>query len=276
MQPGAPGASTGEMPGGGMAGGLWGRRALVTGSTGGLGLAVAEALAASGCAIVLHGLLAPDAAEAVRAELAARYGVAVAYRRADLASPAEIEALMAAAGPLDILVNNAATRHFGTIDAMPPADWDADLAVNLSAAFHTIRLALPGMRARGWGRIVNMSSIYGLIGAAERVGYVVTKTALLGLTRAVALETARQGITCNAICPGTTLTPGIEARIETAMAERHQDRAAAEAAVLAGKQPSGRFVQASAVAGLVGFLCSAAGADLTGAALPVDGGWSAA
>lgn len=252
------------------------RRALVTGATGGLGLAVAEALAQQGCDILLHGLLTAAEAEEIRAGLAARQGVTVRYHRADLADPAAIAALMQAAGDIDILVNNAATRHFAPIDAMPVADWEADLAVNLSAAFHTIRLALPGMRARGWGRIVNMSSIYGLVGAVDRVGYVTTKTALLGLTRAVALETARQGITCNALCPGTTLTPGIEARIQAAMESGALDRNAASARMLAGKQPSGRFVATGAVAGLVAFLCSEAGADLTGATLPVDGGWSAA
>lgn len=251
------------------------RRALVTGSTGGLGLAVAGALAAMGCDIVLHGLLAEGAAAELCGGLSRRHGVAVRYHRADLADAAAIAAMMAAAGEVDILVNNAATRHFAPIEAMPPEDWEADLAVNLTAAFHTIRLALPGMRARGWGRIVNMSSIYGLVGATDRVGYVATKTALIGLTRAVALETARQGITCNALCPGTTLTPGIEERIRAAMAGGALDRAAASSHILAGKQPSGRFIAAEAVAGLVAFLCSEAGRDLTGAALPVDGGWSA-
>ncbi|WP_419898675.1 SDR family oxidoreductase [Roseomonas sp. USHLN139] len=256
-------------------GSLQGRRALVTGSTGGLGLAVAEALGAQGCALHLHGLATPEAAEPVRADLAARHGVAVAYHHADLADPAAITSLMAAVGPLDILVNNAATRHFGPVERMPAADWDADVAVNLSAAFHTIRLALPAMQAAGWGRILNMSSIYGLVGAVDRVGYVVTKTALIGLTRAVALETARQGITCNALCPGTSLTPGIESRIEAAM-QRGELRDAATAAVLHGKQPTGRFIGLGAVAGLAAWLCSEAAADLTGAALPVDGGWSAA
>jgi 3-hydroxybutyrate dehydrogenase len=256
-------------------GGLHGRRALVTGSTGGLGLAVAESLAAEGCEILLHGLLLPEEARATCVALAAAHDVAVSYHHADLADPVATAAMMRAAGPIDILVNNAATRHFGPVDAMLPEHWDADLAVNLSAAFHTIRLALPAMRAKGWGRIVNMSSIYGLIGAVERVGYVVTKTALIGLTRAVALETARQGITCNALCPGTTLTPGIEARMRDSMASGGLDWEQAAARMLAGKQPTGRFVQVEAVAGLVGFLCSEAGRDMTGAVLPVDGAWSA-
>jgi 3-hydroxybutyrate dehydrogenase len=256
-------------------GALQGRRALVTGSTGGLGLAVAETLAAAGCEILLHGLLLPEEAGTICETLARAHEVPVSYHHADLAAPAAVTAMMQAAGPVDILVNNAATRHFGPVDAMPPEHWDADLAVNLSAAFHTIRLALPAMRAKGWGRIVNMSSIYGLIGAVERVGYVVTKTALIGLTRAVALETARQGITCNALCPGTTLTPGIEARMRDSMASGGLDWEQATARMLAGKQPTGRFVQVEAVAGLVGFLCSEAGRDMTGAVLPVDGAWSA-
>jgi 3-hydroxybutyrate dehydrogenase len=256
-----------------MSGMLRGRRALVTGSTGGLGLAVARRLAAEGCALLLHGLAAP--AEVPAAALAEEFGVAVAYHRADLADPAATAAMMAAAGPLDIVVNNAATRHFGPVEAMARAAWDADLAVNLSAAFDTIRLALPGMRQRGWGRIINMSSIYGLIGAADRVGYVVTKTALIGLTRAVALETAASGITCNALCPGTSLTPGIEARILAAMAGEGLGRAAAEARLLEGKQPTGRFVQLEGVAAMAAFLCSPASADINGAALPIDGGWSA-
>jgi 3-hydroxybutyrate dehydrogenase len=223
---------------------------------------------------VLHGLAPEAEAASVVEAFAARHAVSIRYLRADLADPAAIEAMMTALGGLDILVNNAACRHFAPVEETRPADWDADLAVNLSAAFHLIRLALPGMRRRGFGRIVNMSSIYGLIGAAERVGYVTTKTALIGLTRAVALETAGAGITCNALCPGTTLTPNIEARIRAAMAG--SDRAETEARFLAGKQPTGRFVDPAAVGAMVAFLCSPAGRDITGAALPIDGGWSVA
>ncbi|MCO6415077.1 SDR family oxidoreductase [Siccirubricoccus sp. KC 17139] len=255
--------------------GLRGRIALVTGSTGGIGLAVARALARAGCDIRLHGLASAAEAAPALAELEA-LGIRASYHRAELADPTAIAALIAEAGPPDILVNNAAARHFGPVEETTPEAWDEDIAVNLSAAFHLVRLSLPVMRRRGWGRVLNMSSIYGLIGAANRVGYVTTKTALIGLTRAVALETATSGITCNALCPGSTLTPNIEARLRAAMAAGGLDRGAAEAQFLAGKQPTGRFVQAEAIGAMAAFLCSEAGRDITGAVLPLDGGWSAA
>jgi 3-hydroxybutyrate dehydrogenase len=256
--------------------GLHGRTALVTGSTGGIGLAIAEALAAGGCAVVLHGLASPAEGETVAAALAARHGIAARYHLAELAAPTAIAELAAAAGEVDIVVNNATTRHFGPVEETSQEAWDTDIAVNLSAAFHLIRLTLPGMRRRGWGRIVNMSSIYGRIGATGRIGYVTTKTALIGLTRGVALETAGSGITCNALCPGATLTPNIAGRIQAAMAAFGADEATAAARFLAGKQPTGRFVEASAIGAMVAFLCGPAGRDITGTALPIDGGWSAA
>lgn len=259
---------------------LGGRSALVTGSTGGLGLALAERFAALGATVMLHGLLPQAEGEALAAGVAARHGTRAFYRAADVARLDEVTALMAAAeadmaGP-DILVNNAVMRHFGPIEAQQPADWDQDIAVNLTAAFHTIRLTLPGMRARGWGRIINLSSVYGMRGAAGRVGYVVTKHALIGLTRAVAAETLREPITCNALCPGTVPTPNIEGRIAADMAASGQtDRDAAVAAFLQGKQPSGRFVEAEKVAAMAAFLCTKAAEDITGSAIPIDGGWSA-
>ncbi len=261
---------------------LTGRSALVTGSTGGLGHALADRFAAEGCAVLLHGVAAPEDGEALARDMAARHGVRALYRQADLARPDEIAALMALAtealggGGPDILVNNAVVRHFGPVEALAPADWDADIAVNLTAAFHTIRLALPGMRARGWGRILNMSSVYGLFGAAGRAGYVTTKTALIGLTRAVALEAARDRITCNALCPGSSPTPAIKARIAAAMAAHGEtDRDAAVADFLSEKQPTRRFVAPEKVAAMAAFLCGPDADDITGAAIPLDGGWSA-
>ncbi len=258
-------------------GGLAGRAALVTGSTGGIGLAIAERLAASGCTVTIHGLAPAEEGAALAADIASRHAVAVAYHQADLSSPGGVAALLGAVGEApDILVNNAVTRHLMPIEAMTAAAWEADLAVNLSAPFHAIRLALPGMRARGWGRIVNMSSVYGLFASAGRVGYVTTKTGLIGLTRAVAMETIRDGITCNALCPGSTPTPAIEARIAANMEARGEtDRDAAIRDFLAEKQPTRRFVRPEAVAAMVAFLCSPAGDDITGATLPLDGGWSA-
>jgi 3-hydroxybutyrate dehydrogenase len=181
----------------------------------------------------------------------------------------------AAFGGIDVLVNNAVVRHAHPIEAYPVDAWDEGLAANLSAAFHTIRLALPGMKAAGWGRIVNMSSIYGLRAAPNRIGYVTTKTALIGLTRAVALETTGFGITCNAVCPGTVETPVHEDAVRAMIAAQGIDRSEAEGRLLAGKNPTGRFVSADGVAALVAFLCGPDAADITGAVLPIDGGWSA-
>jgi 3-hydroxybutyrate dehydrogenase len=258
---------------------LKGRTALVTGSTGGIGLSMAQGLAAAGCNVVLHGTEAEAAVQAVQAALEREHGVQVGYLQADLADPAAIARMMeriaAMHGGVDVLVNNAVTRHFAPIESFPVAQWEQALAVNVSAAFHTIRLALPGMRARGWGRIFNMTSVYGTRGVANRIDYVTTKTALLGITRAVAVETLRQGITCNAICPGSVLTPNIEDRMQALMQERQLDRDEATRVFLAGKQPSGRFVESAHLADLLVFLCGPAGQDITGAMLPVEGGWLA-
>jgi 3-hydroxybutyrate dehydrogenase len=257
---------------------LTGRNALVTGSTGGLGLAIADALASQGCNVVLNGLVAPGEGEALGQALACRHAVRSLFRGADLSQPAEIEEMTRAAadalGGLDIVVNNAVVRQFAPIERMPVAGWDQSVAVNLSAAFHTIRLALPGMRERGFGRIVNVSSIYGLIGTTNRADYVTTKTALIGLTRAVALETAESGITCNAICPGTVPTDAITKRIRGMAALSGVTEQAAAAEYLATRQPTRRFVALEGVTALVLFLCGDGGRDLTGAAIPIDGAWS--
>ena len=181
----------------------------------------------------------------------------------------------AAFGSIDILINNAVVRHVGSIEHFAVAAWDEALAVNLSAAFHTIRLAVPRMKQNRWGRIINVSSIYGLRGTANRVGYVTTKTALIGLTRAIALETVSHGITCNAVCPGTSETPVHEEALAAVMAAEGVSREEAQRQFFAGKQPTGRFIPAEHVASLIAFLCGPEGADITGSVLPIDGGWSA-
>jgi 3-hydroxybutyrate dehydrogenase len=258
---------------------LSGKCALITGSVRGLGLNAAQRLAASGCHIVLNGLESASETAVIAADLQ-RHGVRSLYCRADLSQPADIEAMIEEAtdafGAIDILINNAVVRHLGSIEHFGTTEWDEAIAVNLSAAFHTIRLTVPSMKRNGWGRIINVSSIYGMRGAPNRVGYVTTKTALIGLTRSVALETAAHGITCNAVCPGTSETPVHEEALRTVMAAEGLSRAEAERRFFAGKQPTGRFIAADNVASLIAFLCGPEGADITGSVLPIDGGWSAA
>ena len=258
---------------------LKGRCALVTGSTQGLGHAIADRLAAQGCNVVLNGFGDPAAIESKRRQLAENHGVGVLHHAADIGVPAQIDDLVTAAqsafGSIDIVVNNAVVRHFAPLETFRVDDWDRALAVNLSAAFHTCRLALPGMRRRDFGRIVNIASVFGLFGTVNRVDYVTTKTALIGFTRAVALETAGQNITCNAICPGTVPTPAIEERFSAFKTREGLSGDAAVQAFMASRQPSGRFVSMEAAAGLVAFLCGPDGRDITGAAIPIDGGWSA-
>lgn len=258
---------------------LKGRCALITGSTQGLGHAMARRLATEGCNIVLNGFGDAAEIEARRHALEAEHGIRALHHGADLAEPRQIADLIETAGRefggVDILINNAVVRHFAPVEKFQPEDWDMALAVNLSAAFHTTRLVLAGMRARGFGRILNISSVYGLFGGVNRVDYITTKTALIGLTRAVALETARDNITCNAICPGSSPSPAIEQRLQDFMAAEGLERDRAVEKFMAGRQPSGRFVAMENVAALAAFLCGPGAADITGAALPVDGGWSA-
>jgi 3-hydroxybutyrate dehydrogenase len=256
------------------------RTALVTGSTGGLGLATAEALARMGHTVALHGLLGHADGDELARSLGARCGVDAHYVAADLGSPQGVARMVDAAterlGAIDILINNAVVRRFAGVDELPADGWEQGLAVNLSAPFHVIRLVLPGMRARGWGRIVNMASIYSFRAAARRVDYVTAKTAMLGLTRTVAVEVAGTDISCNAICPGTLPTPDIEARIARLAAEQGRSVEDATAAYLSTRQPSGRFIAYAAVTELVLLLCRPGMADINGAAIPVDAGWSAA
>ena len=258
--------------------GLQGRTALVTGSTGGIGEAFARAFAGAGCNVVLNGLGESAAIEALRSELARSHSIEVMFDPADLAHEAQIEAMLDRAltrfGRIDILVNNAVTRHYAPVERFPVEKWNHALAVNLSAAFHTIRLALPGMKRNNWGRIINMSSIHATRLVRERVDYMTTKAAILGLTRAVALECAETGVTCNALCPGWVLTPHAERQIEQRMHERSLSRDEAILELVTVRQPSRRPIMPAEVAALGLYLCTDAAANITGGALPIDGGWA--
>ena len=255
---------------------LKGKTALVTGSTAGIGEAFARAFAEAGCNVVINGFGDEQSIEKLRASLAAT-GASVLYHDADVGVPAQIEAMVDAAhsrfGAINILVNNAVTRHFAPIEEFPVDKWDRALAVNLSAAFHTIRLALPGMKKRNWGRIINMASIHATNVVRDRVDYVTTKHAIVGITRAVALETADTGITCNAISPGLVLTPNCERQIAQKMAQG-MTREDALKDMLAIRQPSRRVVMPAEVAALGLFLCSDAAANISGTDMPIDGAWS--
>jgi 3-hydroxybutyrate dehydrogenase len=259
--------------------GLKGKTALITGSTSGIGHAMARGLARAGCNIVLHGIEEAHGVRSVQAALERDHGIKAGYVRADLADPAAIDRMIEEVrvnhGAPDVLVNNAVTRHFAPIESFPMAQWDKAMAVNVTAAFHLIHLCLPGMRERGWGRIFNMTSVYGSRAVPNRIDYITSKAALLGMTRAVAVESINQGITCNAICPGSVLTPNIESRVQALMEEKGLPRDEAEKLFLAGKQPIQRFVDSEHVADLLVFLCGEAGRDITGAMLPVEGGWLA-
>jgi len=257
---------------------LQGKTALITGSTGGIGEAFARAFAAAGRNVVLNGLGEAAAIELLRSELAHSHAVDVLFDAADLAAPTQIESMIDRAlshfGRIDILVNNAVTRHYASVEDFPVQKWDHALAVNLSAAFHTIRLALPGMKQRDWGRIINMGSIHATRLVRDRVDYMTTKAAIIGLTRAVALECAETGVTCNALSPGWVLTPHAERQIGQRMQERSLSREDAIRELLGVRQPSRRPIMPAEVAALGLYLCTAAAANITGAALPIDGGWA--
>lgn len=258
---------------------LKGKCALITGSVAGLGLSVAESLAEAGAEVILHGLVTGNEGREAAERLSADYGIRTAFYGTDLTDTAAItemaDNIITNFGSIDILINNAVLRHFAATEDFKPEDWDASIAVNLSAAFHLARLALPGMKQRDWGRIVNMSSIYGSRGAENRIDYVTTKTALLGMTRALAIELARTGITCNAVCPGTVPSPTILDRIAHIAEESGLPTEQAEQEYLASRNPTGRFVDPKGVGALVAFLCTPQARDITGATLPVDGGWTA-
>jgi len=258
---------------------LHGRVALVTGSTSGIGLGIARAFAAAGACLVLNGLAGADEAADLGAEIEARFGVPVAYSGADMSDPAAIEEMVAMAqarfGRLDILVNNAGVQHVAPLEAFPTAKWDLILAVNLSSAFHTTRLVLPGMRERGFGRIINVASAHGLVASPFKSAYVAAKHAIVGLTKVTALEAAEAGITCNAICPGYVYTPLVEAQIEGQAKAHGIAREAVIRDVLLAQQPNKRFATVEEMGAIALFLTSAGAASITGVALPADGGWTA-
>ncbi|HEY2899472.1 MAG TPA: 3-hydroxybutyrate dehydrogenase [Polyangia bacterium] len=256
-----------------------GKSALVTGSTSGIGLGIARALAARGCNVMLNGFGPPDEIAALRAELTRDHGVTVGYSADDLARPTEIAALIAETtrtlGGLDILVNNAGIQHVAPIEEFPPDKWDAILAINLSAAFHTIRAALPAMKKKNWGRIINIASAHGVVASPFKAAYVAAKHGVVGLTKTVALETAGQGITCNAVCPGYVLTPLVEKQIDDQARVHRIPREEVIAKVILERQPSRQFVRVEEVAALTVFLCSDDAASITGSVQSIDGGWTA-
>ena len=258
---------------------LEGRTALITGSTSGIGLGVAEAFAAQGASIVLNGFGDRMQIEDTRQKLEHTHNVAAFYHGADLSKAAAVGEMMtyamAEAGGVDILVNNAGIQHVAPVDEFPPEKWDAILAINLSSAFHAIRAALPGMRARGYGRIINVASAHGLVGSPFKSAYVAAKHGVIGLTKVVALEAAQENITCNAICPGYVYTPLVEKQIEDQAKAHMIPREQVISDVLLKAQPNKRFAQVTEIGALAAFLASDAAASITGAALPVDGGWTA-
>lgn len=258
---------------------LHGRTALVTGSTSGIGLGVAEALAAQGATVVLNGFGDRMQIEDTRQKLEQSHDVAAFYHGADLSKAAAvgemIEYANAEAGGVDILVNNAGIQHVAPIDEFPPEKWDAILAINLSSAFHAIRLALPGMKARGYGRIINVASAHGLVASPFKSAYVAAKHGIVGLTKTVALEVAQTNITANAICPGYVYTPLVEKQIADQAKAHNIPREQVVSDVLLKSQPNKRFAQVSEIGALAVFLASDAAASITGTALPVDGGWTA-
>jgi len=253
--------------------------ALVTGSTSGIGLGIARALAQQGADIMLNGFGEAAAIAQLQQELASAYGVRVSHHAADMSKPAEIAEMIRATestlGRLDVLVNNAGIQHVAPIEEFPIDRWDAVIAINLSSAFHTIRAALPGMKQRGFGRIINIASVHGLVASVQKAAYVAAKHGLVGLTKVVALETAQSPITCNAICPGWVLTPLVQKQVDARAQSKSMSNDDAKRDLLMEKQPSGEFVTPEQLGALAVFLCSDAATQIRGAAWNMDGGWAA-
>jgi 3-hydroxybutyrate dehydrogenase len=256
------------------------KTAVVTGSTSGIGLAYARAMAAEGANVMINGFGAPGAVEAERARIEADFGVACAYSPADMTKPDEIAAMIAEAeakfGSVDVLINNAGVQHVDPVEDFPLAKWDQIIAINLSSAFHTIRAALPGMKARKWGRIISTASAHSLVASPFKSAYVSAKHGLVGLTKTVALEAATFGVTANCISPGYVWTPLVENQIPDTMKARGLTKDQVINDVLLAAQPTKQFVTVDQVAAIAVFLCSDAASQITGANLSVDGGWTAA
>jgi 3-hydroxybutyrate dehydrogenase len=258
---------------------LKGKTALVTGSTSGIGLATARALAGDGANVMLNGFGDKAQIEKIRISIAKDFGVKASYSPADMTKPTEIADMIRATekdfGSLDVLVNNAGIQHVANIEDFPIEKWDAIIAINLSSSFHAIRTAVPGMKARKWGRIINIASAHGLVASVQKVAYVSAKHGLVGLTKVVAMETANEGVTCNAICPGWVLTPLVQQQIDVRAKTSGKSVREAEIALLSEKQPMHQFTNPESIGALAVFLCSDAAATITGSAYSIDGGWVA-
>ncbi len=258
---------------------LKGKTALVTGSTSGIGLATARALAQAGCNLVLNGFGDKAAIEKERAGLERQFDIKALYSPADMSKPVEISAMIGETeqnfGSLDVLVNNAGIQHVANIEDFPIEQWDAVIAINLSSSFHTIRAAVPGMKKRKWGRIINIASAHGLVASPQKVAYVAAKHGLVGMTKVVAIETANAGITCNAICPGWVLTPLVQKQIDDRAKASGKSVRDEEIALLSEKQPMHQFTKPENIGALTVFLASDAAASITGSAYSMDGGWVA-
>jgi 3-hydroxybutyrate dehydrogenase len=258
---------------------LKGKTALVTGSTSGIGLATARALAADGANLMLNGFGDKTEIEKIRASIEKEFAVKARYSPADMSKPAEIADMIRATekefGSLDVLVNNAGIQHVANIEDFPVEKWDAVIAINLSSAFHTIRAAVAGMKTRKWGRIINIASAHGLVASAQKVAYVSAKHGLVGMTKVVALETANSGITCNTICPGWVLTALVQKQIDDRAKASGKTVREEEIALLSEKQPMHQFTRPESIGALAVFLCGDAAASITGSAYSIDGGWVA-
>jgi 3-hydroxybutyrate dehydrogenase len=258
---------------------LKGKVALVTGSTSGIGLAIAQAFVAEGCHLMLNGFGDAATIEKIRSGIEAEKGVKAAYHPADMSKPAEIADLVATAekifGSVDILVNNAGIQHVAPVEDFPAAKWDAIIAINLSSSFHTIHAALPLMKKKGWGRIINIASTHGLVASSQKIAYVAAKHGIIGLTKVMGIECADTGVTCNAICPGWVLTPLVQMQIDARAKEQGIPSEQAAKNLISEKQPQLQFTKPEQIAALAVFLASDAASNMQGTQLVSDGGWTA-